>query len=123
MNTLRAKQRGISLTQLMLWGTVLGLVAVIAMKAVPSFIAYQSVLKAVKRLASEAGAQGSIPKIKDAFAKQMEVDNIKTITADDLEIYKENGQIIISFAFTDKIKLVGPTSLLIEYKGTSKGVE
>ena len=109
--------------QLMLWGTVMGMVAVLAMKAVPSFIAYHSVLKAVKDLAAKAGPQGSIPKIKDSFAKQMEVDNIKTITAEDLEIYKENGQIVISFAFTDKIKLVGPTSLLIEYKGSSKGAE
>lgn len=123
MTTLRAKQQGIGLSQLITWGVVLGLIAVVAMKAIPSFITYQSVLKAVKRVAAEAGPQGTVAQIKTAFAKQMDVDNIKSITADDLDIYKENGQIIISFAFTDKIKLVGPTSLLIEYKGTSKSVE
>jgi hypothetical protein len=123
MDSMHKGQRGFGLSQLIMWGVILGLIAVVAMKAVPSFITYQSVLKAVKRIAAEAGNQGTIAQIKTSFSKQMEVDNIKTITADDLEIYKENGQIVISFAFTDKIKLVGPTSLLIEYKGSSKVVE
>ena len=123
MTALRAGQKGFGLSQLITWGVILGLIAVVAMKAVPSFITYQSVLKAVKRIAAEAGPTGTIAQIKTSFSKQMEIDNIKTITADDLDIYKENGQIIISFAFQDKIKLVGPTSLLIEYKGSSKAVE
>ena len=123
MTSLRTKQHGFGLSKLILWGALIGLCAVIAMKAVPSFVAYQAVLKAVKRIGAEAGAQGTIAQIKTAFDKQMEVEGIRSITADDLEIYKENGQIIISFAFSDKIKLVGPVSLVIDYKGTSKSLE
>ena len=123
MTRLHKAQRGFGLSKLILWGTIIGLGLVIAMKAVPSFITYQSVLKAVKRIGAEAGPQGTIAQIKTSFAKQMEIDNVKTITADDLEIYKEDGQIIISFAFSDKIKLFGPVSLVIDYKGTSKSVE
>jgi hypothetical protein len=123
MTSFRNRQAGLGLSKLILWGVVLGLVAVVAMKAVPSFVTYQAVLKAVKRIGAEAGAQGTVGQIKTAFTKQMEVDNVKTITADDLDIYKENGQIIISFAFSDKIKLFGPVSLVIDYKGTSKSAE
>lgn len=123
MKPSRARQLGFGLSQLITWGVILGLAAVVAMKAVPSFLTYQAVLKTVKRIASETGAQGTIAQIKTAFSKQMEVENIKTVTADDLDIYKENGQVVISFAFSDKIKLVGPTSLLIEYKGSSRAVE
>lgn len=123
MKISRNRQQGFGLTKLIMWGVILGLIGVVAMKAVPSFITYQSVLKAVKRIGAEAGPQGTIAQIKTSFGKQMEVDNIKSITAEDLDIYKENGQIIISFAFSDKIKLVGPVSLVIDYKGSSKSVE
>lgn len=123
MTAARAKQGGFGLSQLITWGVILGLIAVVAMKAVPSFLTYQAVHNAVKRIAAESGQQGTITQIKVAFTKQMDVDNIRSITADDLDIYKENGQLIISFAFSDKIKLVGPVSLLIEYKGSSKAVE
>ena len=88
---MKKRQRGFSITEIFLWGVVLALIGIIAMKAVPSFIPYKSVLAAVKRIANDAGSSGTVAKVKADFTKQMEVDNIKTITADDLDIYKENN--------------------------------
>lgn len=123
MNRKVIRQRGFGLSQIFVWGVILALIGIVAMKAIPSFITYQSVLKAVKRIANEAGANGTVAKIKNDFTKQMEVDNIKTITADDLDVYKENNQITIAFTMSDKIKLFGPVSLVIDYAGSSKAVE
>ena len=123
MNKQLGRQRGFGLTQVIVYGVVIALVAVVAMKAIPSFVTYRSVLAAVKRIANDAGANGTVAKVKADFAKQMEVDNIKNITPDDLDVYKENNQIIISFTMVDKIKLAGPVSLVIDYVGSSKAVE
>ena len=123
MNKQSRNQGGFGITQVILWGVAIAMVAVVAMKAIPSFITYRSVLTAVKRIANEAGPNGTVAKVKADFTKQMEVDTIKTITADDLDVYKENNQIIISFTMSDKIKLVGPVSLVIDYVGSSKAVE
>ena len=123
MNRTMKRQRGFGLSQIILWGVILALIGIVAMKAVPSFITYQSVLKAVKRIANEAGPNGTVAKIKSDFEKQMEIDNIKSITADDLDIYKENNQITIAFTMSDKIKLFGPVSLVIDYAGSSKAIE
>lgn len=122
MNKSFGRQRGFGIGQIFVWGILIALVAIVAMKAVPSFVTYQSVLKAVKRIASEAGSSGTVAKVKADFTKQMEVDHIKNITADDLDIYKENNQIVIAFTMSDKIKLVGPVSLVIDYSGSSKAV-
>lgn len=123
MNKSLRRQGGFGLGQIVVWGVILALVAVIGMKAVPSFITYRSVLAAVKRIAGEAGPSTTVAKVKVDFAKQMEVDNIKTITADDLDVYKENNQIVISFVMSDKIKLFGPVSLVIDYVGSTKAHE
>lgn len=122
MNKVLRRQRGFGLGQIFVWGVLIALVVIVAMKAIPSFMTYQTVLTAVKRIAAEAGANGTVAKVKADFAKQMEVDHVKTITADDLDIYKENNQIIIAFTMSDKIKLVGPVSLVIDYAGSSKAV-
>jgi hypothetical protein len=123
MNRNRLRQNGFGLMQIFLWGVGIALIAVIAMKAVPSFIAYKTVLSAVKRIAAESGPNTTVAQVKSAFSKQMEIDYVRNITADDLDVYKENNQIIIAFTMTDKIKLVGPVSLVIDYAGSSKTSE
>lgn len=123
MKSFGRTQSGFGLTQLLAWGILLGLCAVIAMKAVPSFLNYQTVMKTVKRIAGESNASTTVQQVKSAFSKQMEIEYVRNITADDLDIYKENGQIVIAFALNDKIPLFGPVSLLIEYKGESKGAD
>lgn len=117
---IKLRQSGFGLAQIFLWGVGIALVAIVAMKAVPSYLTYTKVLTAVKRIANEAGGNGTVAKVKADFAKQMEVDNVKTISADDLDVYKESNQIIIAFTMTDKIKLFGPVSLVIDYVGSSK---
>ena len=122
MNTAVKRQGGFGLGQIFFWGMGIALIAIVAMKAVPSYITYTTVMKAVQRIAAQAGSNGTVAKVKVDFEKQMEIDGVKSITAEDLDIYKENNQIIIAFKMTDKIKLVGPVSLVIDYEGSSKAV-
>lgn len=116
------RQRGFGLSHVFFGGIIIALLAIVAMKAVPSFIKYQTVLTAIKRIAADAGANGTVAKVKSDFIKQMDIDGITSITHEDLDIYKEDNQIVISFTMSDKIKLVGPVSLVIDYSGSSKAV-
>lgn len=115
-------QRGFGLSQIFLWGVLLALIAIGAMKVVPSVIEYQTILRGVKKVAANTGAQTTVAQVKISFSKQMEVDNIKTVTAEDLDIYKENNQIVVSFGYDKILPLFGPVSLLIKYAGSSKAV-
>ena len=123
MNKIFRRQGGFGLSNVIVWGVLIALTAVVAMKAIPSFITYKSVQSAVTRIANEAGPNGTVAGVKGAFVKQMDIDGIKSISHEDLDIYKENNQIVISFTISDKIKLVGPVSLVIDYVGSSKAVE
>ena len=120
MNRIFSRQRGFGLGQIFLWGVGIALIAVVAMKAVPSYITYKKVLTAVQRISAEVGPNGTVAKVKQAFEKQMEIDDVKKITADDLDVYKEGNQIVIAFKMSDKIKLAGPVSLVIDYEGSSQ---
>jgi hypothetical protein len=115
------RQRGIALGQLLLWGFVLAIVAIIGMKAVPSVIEYYTILKNVKTVANQAGEGSTVGQVRSAYAKYAEIDNTKSLSPDDLDIYKEGGQIVIAFSYEHRIPLFGPVSLVIDYEGSATG--
>lgn len=111
-----AKQRGITLLGLILVLAILGAIGVLGLKVVPTVVEYMSVKKAV---ASAKAAGTSAPEIRAAFDRQADVGYIDSITGKDLEIVRDGEQFEINYAYTKKIPLFGPASLLIEYAGTT----
>jgi hypothetical protein len=82
----------------------------------PTVAEYFSIKKAI----ATAKASGStVREIQSAFDKQVNVDYIDSISSKDLEITKNGEDIEVSFAYQKKIPLVGPTSLLIDYAGST----
>ncbi len=109
-------QHGISLIGLILSLGVIVLIAMLAMKVVPTVIEYTSIKKAI----SVAKAGGTtVNEIQNAFDKQADVGYITSITGKDLVITRDNGEIEVSFSYQKKIPLFGPATLLLEYEGTT----
>ncbi len=113
-------QRGIALSGLLLWGVVVGLVAILAIRTMPDLIEYSRIRQAVKAVAADANGK-TVAELRSAFGKYAEVEHIKTVTGTDLDIFKEDDQVVIAFAYEKRIPLVGNVSLLIDFKGSSRG--
>jgi len=112
-------QRGVTLFGLMFWAIVVGFVALIVMKVLPTLNEYFTIQKAVNKVAKEGGT--TVPEIRTAFQRVMDVEySIQSITAKDLSITKENEKVVISFAYDKEIELMKPVYLLIKYEGRSK---
>ena len=115
----RVKQRGITLFGLMLWAIVIGFVALVTMRVLPTMNEYFTIQKAVNKVAREGG--GTVPEIRSAFEKQKEIEySIQSITGKDLTITKENDKVVVSFAYDKEIELMKPVYLMIKYEGRSK---
>lgn len=114
------KQRGLSLVGLVVICVLLILVALVGMKVVPEIIEYGAILKVTKATAQDPATRGaSVADIRRNFAKRADIDSIKAIEASDLDISKEGNDVVISFAYSRKIPLYGPVSLLIDFEGTT----
>lgn len=113
-------QRGVSLNGLLIGGVIFALAALLAMKVLPEWIEYGKVVKVVKATAADASLrEASIAQVRDAFAKRADIDVIKSVTAQDIDISKEGNDLIISFAYTKKVPLFGNTSLVFDFEGSS----
>ncbi len=111
-------QRGLALTGLIFWGIVLVLLAVLAMKVVPTTIEYYKIRKATEAVVKNAPQDATVSQLREAFQKYAEVDDIE-LPARELQIYKDRGQIVIDFAYEKRVHLFRNVSLLIDYQGST----
>lgn len=112
-------QRGVTLFGLMFWAILIGMTALVVMRVLPTVNEYYTILRAVEKVAKEGG--GTVPEIRNAFERQKQIEySISSISSKDLQITKENEQVVVSFAYDKEIELVAPVYLLIKYEGRSK---
>lgn len=111
-------QRGVALSGLMFWGVIAILLAILGMKVVPSAIEYYMLKKSTEAVVSNAAPDATIADLRRAYAKYAEIDQIK-LPPSDLEIFKENGKVVIAFSYEERIPLFGNVSLVIDYAGST----
>lgn len=110
------KQRGLSLSGLILALILAGIAAVVAMQVVPAVVEFQSIKKAVL----DARNKGtSAAEIVSAYNKAVLAGYITSVQGTDLVIVKEDGMYVVSFAYEKKLPLVGPASLLLEFASST----
>lgn len=117
---MKRKQSGVTLSGLLLTAVVVAMLALLGMKVAPEVIEYFQIVKAVKKIKNDPGAQESVAKVRRAFEDQATIDNISVITPQDLDISKESGQLVVSFAYERRIHLFGNVSLLLEFQGSTE---
>jgi hypothetical protein len=112
-------QRGVSLLGLLLWAVLIGALALVALRVLPTLNEYMTIQKAVDKVAGEG--LSTVPEIRAAFERQKEIEySITSISAKDLKITKEDEKVVIRFAYDKEIELVAPVYLLIKYEGRSR---
>lgn len=113
------RQRGVTLFGLMFWAIVIGITALVVMRVLPTVNEYYTIQRAVDKIAREGGT--TVPEIRASFEKQKQIEySITSIGGKDLQVTKENEQVVVSFAYDKEIELVAPVYLLIKYEGRSK---
>ncbi|MCY7371570.1 MAG: DUF4845 domain-containing protein [Polaromonas sp.] len=108
-------QRGLSLIGLLFFGVLAGSTFLVAAKAVPTYIEYQAITKAVNK--AKDGA--TVAEIRSTFDKAAQIDDISTISGKDLIVTKDGGKTVVAFAYSREIPLAGPAFLLLKYDGRS----
>lgn len=112
----RYKQRGLTLTGMLIGSIILVLVAVIGMKVVPVYIDNATIKKNLVAVASDNSLQNAnAAQIRLAFTKRAQVDGISVVSAKDLKIVKDKEKLILSAAYTVEVPLVSNISLKFDF--------
>lgn len=119
------KQRGFTLSGMVTGMVVLALLALVAAKLAPAYIDYF----AIKKILSAMEANGELKtlgskELRISYAKRASIDNVKSITPEDLQISKaQDGSAIVSAEYSVKTPLVANVSLLIDFTVSTEKAE
>src|SRR5688572_19005742 len=106
-------ERGITLIGLLLWAILIAFVALMLVRAMPTVNEFATIQRAVRKIAREGPT--TVPEIRAAFDRQREVEySIVSITGKDLQVTKENDEVVIRFAYDKELEILAPVYLLIK---------
>jgi hypothetical protein len=114
------RQAGLGLVPLILGFIALAVVALFAMKVIPSYLEFRAAKSAIEAIARER--QGATPgDIRRAFEARQNIDDINSLKSTDLEIGKDGNATTISFAYRKEVPLFRNVGLYIDYAASAGG--
>ncbi|WP_235590217.1 DUF4845 domain-containing protein [Nitrosomonas ureae] len=114
------KQKGIGLVSLLMWSVVLVLIVITSLRIAPAYIEYSAIKKNLSAIAKDTSLQNTnLNQIRLAFSRRAQIDDIKSISGQDIKISRENGRVILSVGYTEKIPLFSNVSLSIDFEAVS----
>ena len=120
---MRNRQRGVSLLGLIIGAVILILILLLGMKTLPPWLDYFNAKKLIVQIAQEQRG-GSVVDIRRAWQLKASIDNVDNVVSDkDLEITKENGEVVISFAYRKEVPLFANVGVYMDFAASSKASE
>ncbi len=100
-------QRGMSFISILIL-IVLGIsVALLVVKLAPAYIEFFSVKKILSTMAKDPAFPNMSPaEIRGSFDRRATIDYVTTVTGNDLDLSKDNGENVVSVEYQQKIPLV-----------------
>ena len=115
---MRNGQRGVSIMGLLTGLVLFIVVALFAMKLLPSFMEFRTAKTAIEIIAKSAQNPADV---RRAWEARSAIDNITSVTAKDLEIGKDGNQMTVAFAYRKEVPLFGNVGMYIDYAASSRG--
>lgn len=117
---MRHSQQGLSLSGFMVAIVIFLAVVLLGFKIVPPYMEYQTIQKAFKAMAADSAlAKEPRGQVLSAFNSRATIDDIKAISADDLEIVQEDGRLSISAQYSVKVRLFSNLSACMDFSPNS----
>jgi hypothetical protein len=115
------KQKGVSLTGLLFASVILVTILLLGFKIGPVLLEYSKIQRQFRSIAEDPAMRGaSRDQIRRAFISRAIVDDIKSLSADQVDITRDGNETIISADYDVKVPLFRNVSACFDFHPTSK---
>ena len=113
------KQRGVTLSGFIFFAVLGIIVAVFAMRVVPAYIEYWSVKKVLATMANEPNFKDmTVAEIRKSFARRAQIDDIGSVTANDLDIERDGDHLVVSVKYQRKVHMAAQISACMDFEAS-----
>lgn len=114
------RQKGVTLSGLLLWSVVLVFVALLVFKIGPPYIEFLSIQAQLKAIANDPEGRSGVRRVvEDLFNRRSAIENISAVRATDILIAKEGDRVVLSFEYTVCVPIVFNIRACMDYNPTS----
>ncbi len=114
------KQRGVTISGLLVIAVLLIAVVIIGFKVFPAYTEYLSIKKAITEIAKNPESRGSVKEIQAAYERRSAIDDFKSVRGTDLEISKQGDRVTIGAAWSVKIPLFYNVNACVDFDARSQ---
>lgn len=121
MNTaILSKQRGLGFPGFMAVAVILAFVGITGLKVIPAYMQDATIQSLFVSIANDPEMQkASLRDIHMSFVKRASVEDVKAISADDIDVEKDGERLVLSASYYVKMPLVGNISLYLDFNPSS----
>jgi Tfp pilus assembly protein PilE len=113
-------QKGMTFIGVVIMVALVLFVAIIAMRMMPSYIEFMAVKKVLHAMGEEQLSTMSKKEIIESFSRRKSIDDIHSVTLDDLVIEKSaSGSTVVSVDYQVVKPIMGNVSVVIDFKASS----
>lgn len=117
-----AKTRGLSMIGFLVVIVILGFVVVALFKLVPAYVEYFSIKNALSSMARDDELRNAQPQaIRAAFARRMQIDDIKAIEPADIDIQKDGDRLVLGASYAKRVPMFGHFNACLDFDVTTAG--
>jgi len=113
------KQRGITLSGMIVTLGLLGFVGVMAAKLLPSYLEYYAIKKIFASMEQAGDLKGTVKDIRNSFEKRNAIEDVKAVRPEDLEIGKDGGETVVTATWSKRVEMVGNLSACLDFVVTT----
>lgn len=114
------KQSGLSLISMFFVAMGIVFLSIAVMKVVPAYIEYVSIKKVLSTMVADPElANAKSAQIRESFTRRSQIDNITSISASDLVITRNNGQLVLSGEYQVQKPLFSNIGVYINFAPTT----
>ncbi len=115
---MNGKQRGVTITGLLVWLVILIVGALLAMKLIPAYMEYGTAKSAIDAIARERNATTPAD-VRRAFESRAAIDDITAVKAADLDITKQGNEMVIGFSYRKEVPLFANVGVYMDFAAST----
>jgi hypothetical protein len=116
---IRAKESGLTIIGFLFVAAVVLGIAMIGFRVLPSYIEYFSVVKTLKQTLEGSRDGVTLAEFRRDFDLKSSADYIDSVAGSDVELSKQENQIVATATWTKTLHLVGNASLLLDFQASA----
>ena len=109
--------KGVTVLGMLFSALVVIFVVIIGMNLAPPYLSHYKVQESLKALAKDPNVREmSKPKIKDYLARKFQVNSVRNVSANDLEIEKKDGKTYLNLRYEVRVHMVGNVDAVLKFE-------